>query len=143
MVLFGWKKTKPLEEKETKAGGEIKTLVPSQPAIQPASAPLFVKLEKYKTIESNLNELKLNLDTLKNSFSIFKEVESVKGKNIEIIQEALVKMEKNVSALLTEFARPLEINEEIRETPELTNLSKTLANLKNQIDQLKAQLEKL
>ena len=140
MVLFGWKKAKPLEEKEIKVEKEVKA--PSQPSIQPASAPLFVKLEKYKAIESNLNELKLNLDTLKNSFSIFTEVESVKGKNIQIIQETLVKMEKNVSALLAEFARPLEISE-VKETPELKDLSKTLADLKNQIDQLKAQLEKL
>jgi chromosome segregation ATPase len=140
MVLLGWKKAKPLEEKEIKVEKEVKA-APPQPSIQPASAPLFVKLEKYKAIESNLNELKLNLDTLKNSFSIFTEVESVKGKNIQIIQETLVKMEKNVSALLTEFARPLEISEV--KPPELKDLSKTLADLKNQIDQLKAQLEKL
>jgi DNA repair exonuclease SbcCD ATPase subunit len=150
MVIFGWKKAKPQEEKTEEKVEETKIVTPSQVALAPApslpapQAPLFVKLEKYKEIENNLNELKFNLDTLKNSFSLFTEVENVKGKNIQLIQSTLEKIERNVLNLLAEFSKPLGISEEIREeTPELIDLSKTLTNLKEQIDNLKAQLEKL
>jgi DNA repair exonuclease SbcCD ATPase subunit len=150
MVIFGWKKAKPQEEKTEEKVEETKIVTPSQVAPAPAPSlpapqtPLFVKLEKYKEIESNLNELKFNLDTLKNSFSLFTEVENVKGKNIQLIQSTLEKIERNVLNLLAEFSKPLGISEEIREeTPELIDLSKTLTNLKEQIDNLKTQLEKL
>jgi hypothetical protein len=134
LVLFGRKKKK---EEETIAPPETKE-VEKKP-----SAPLFVRLDKYEEILNSLDYIKSALTTLKNSFAVLVDLEKLRDENLKLIQETLKNVSQRFSSLDAEFLRPVGFEGEPIKYPETSVLETTLADLKNQIECLKSQLEGL
>lgn len=151
MPLFGRKKEEI--EKEIKDIEEIKKAIeptetlpkteekPSEPE-RPAFAPLFVKLDRYKTILDSLAELKTTIAAIKNAFVSLIELENLKRENLKIIQNAIGKVEKKLVSLDSEFLRPSGY-EEVHSEFYSIDLEPSIADLKSQIEKLKSELESI
>lgn len=155
MPLFGKKKEEI--EKEVKDIEEIKRAIePAQPAPKieekpilpekPVSAPLFVKLDKYKRILDSISELRKMINSIQEAFASLIELENLKRENLKIIQNAIGTTERRLSALDSEFLRPPGYGEETRketfvsEDATSESLEPGIADLKAQVEQLKSEL---
>jgi hypothetical protein len=111
---------------------------------RPAFAPLFIKLDRYKNILSAITELKTTLVMIKNSFSVFNELDKIKEDNLKVVASAIERVDKRIAALDSEFLRPSGYREELpEEVYAVESLDTTLSDLRYQVDQLKAELESL
>jgi len=125
--------------------------VPSSPAIQPtpvqepqkpAFAPLFVKIEKYRSVLSHINDLRTTIIMLKNALSIQKQIEGLRDENRKFLELAINKMDKKIVSLDTEFLRPKGFEEEFSPaTYETEGLEGVVSDLKKQIEGLKSELK--
>jgi len=165
-MIFFSKKPKQEEEikkiKKAVEGGDISEKEPEMPKqipevsekIEPeeperiphqeptVSAPLFVKIEKYRNILNNLNDLKATVLMLKNALIVQKEIERTRDENINLIQSGINKIDKKLLALDTEFLRPRGYVEQLpTHIHESEGLEGAVDNLKSQIDDLKSELE--
>ena len=119
-MIFFSKKPKQEEEikkiKKAVEGGDISEKEPEMPKqipevsekIEPeeperiphqeptVSAPLFVKIEKYRNILNNLNDLKATVLMLKNALIVQKEIERTRDENINLIQSGINKIDKKL-----------------------------------------------
>lgn len=155
MPLFGKKKTETSEVR--KDVEETKKVVEQQTPPQkvehkeekeperPAFAPLFVKIDRYRSILNSLGYLKTALVMVKNSFATLNELERARNQTLDVIQKALEKIEKKISSLDIELVRPAGFHEptEAIEYHDVETIEATIADLKGQIDQLKAELENM
>jgi len=113
-----------------------------------AQAPLFIKVEKYKTIVSSLMQLKALLISLKNSLVALGQIERTRMETYNTIAKNLEKINEKIAVLEKELVKPIgfPLESPILTYPayeELESVQTSIANLKAQIEQLKAQLESL
>ncbi len=106
------------------------------------SAPLFVKIEKYRNVLNTLNDLKTTVLMLKNALVVQKELERTRDENVNLIQLGINKIDKKLLALDAEFLRPRGYIEQLpTHMHESEGLEGAVDNLKSQIDDLKSELE--
>jgi hypothetical protein len=162
MVIFGRKKgkkpkveakpaeapPKPAEEvpPETKPPEEVieepKVEKPEKP--KPAVAPLFIKLDRYRTILDTMAWLKTTLSMIRDGFATLNELEKLRTESLSLLQESLKRVEDYLLALDAEFARPPGYVSEIsREIEGVGKLEVKLADLKYQLERLRTELERL
>lgn len=104
-------------------------------------APLFIKLDRYKSILSTISNLKTSIIMLRNNFAILTELDRLREENLKLIQETLEKVENRLMSLDTELIRPSGFREETPEFHDVQTIEATLVDLKGQIEQLKEELE--
>jgi hypothetical protein len=157
MALFGLKKNR-----EVKEAGEIireldmeekmqehvpVSVAPTPEAPKPEAekqqdfAPLFVRIDKYKNILQNMNYLKTTVSAVKSSLSILKELDALRQDNLKMVEEAVVKVEGKLANLDSNFMRPSGFSEDAPELRYVDDVEITLDDLKNQISQIKAQID--
>lgn len=110
---------------------------------RPAFAPLFVKIDRYRHILNTLQYMKTTMNLIKNTFSVLNELEKIRAENIKLIQNTIEKVDKKLLTLDSEFMRPSGFIEEIPEVHDVEGLESTLVELRNQVNQLKAELQSL
>jgi len=108
--------------------------------------PLFIKLDKYKTIVSSLMQLKALLISLKNSLIALEQIEKTRVETFNVIMKNLDKMNEKLSLLEKEVVKPVSFSFGMPAAPyapieEMQSVQASIASLKAQIDQLKAELE--
>jgi len=108
--------------------------------------PLFVKIDKYKTIVSSLMHLKTLLISLKNSLIALEQIEKMRIETFNVIMKNLDKMNEKISALEKEVVKPIGFSfgaptASFPPYEELQSVQASIASLKAQIEQLKAELE--
>jgi hypothetical protein len=108
--------------------------------------PLFVKLDKYKTIVSSLMQLKTLLISLRNSLIALEQIEKTRVETFNIIIKNLDKINEKLSLLEKEVVKPVSFSFGMPTVPytpieEMQSVQASIASLKAQIDQLKAELE--
>jgi len=106
-------------------------------------APLFVKIDRYRQILNTMNYLKNTMNMIKNTFSILNELEKIRMENLRLIQDTIEKADKKILHLDSEFMRPSGFIEEMPELTDVESLEATLVDLREQINQLKAELQSL
>jgi len=152
MPLFGRKKEEI--EKEIKDIEEIKQAIEplKAPKIEekipepekPTSAPLFIKLDKYRKILDSLTELKTALEAIKNAFATLNELEKLKAESLKAIENAVEKVGKKTIALDSEFLRPSGYQEEVpSELFTTESLGLTITDLRSHIEQIKSELQSM
>jgi len=114
-------------------------IMPAQPP-QPL-APLFVKVEKYNNILKSLSELKTTMIVMKNSLAALSQLDQIRNENMNLIVNALDKVEKKLLALDAAFLRPASLQEESGDTEEVEGLHEVMSGLRSQIEQLKNQVQ--
>lgn len=126
---------KPSSEKRVEESEERKT--------KPSFAPLFVKLDKYKSILSTINNLRANLLMLKNSLQILSELEKLREDNLKLISENVKNLERRIAKLDSDFLRPSGFHEQLQEIQDIQSIEGTIIDLKTQIERLRAELERI
>jgi hypothetical protein len=140
-----------VEEKKEPLEEEIKTLT-EEPITEPVAeiteiekasfAPLFVKLDRYKSVLDTINELKSSIISIKSSLDVQKQIENLREENRQLLEGAISKVDEKILSLDSEFLRPKGFEEEMPQ-PEIKTegLQGALTDLKKQIEGLKEELK--
>jgi hypothetical protein len=148
-LKMGTEQSSPFEQLVKEVGNPREVQPKQEPKQEfkqerPAFAPLFIKLDRYKQILNSITELKTTLVLVKNSFSVLNELEKLKNENLKMIEKAMERVDKRISALDSEFLRPSGYHEELpEELYGIESLEATLVDLRGQVDQLKTELRNL
>ncbi len=112
----------------------------------PGFAPLFVKIDRYRGILSAIGYLRTALVMVRNSFVTLRELDKAREQTMDLIVNALEKMDGKLSNLDTDLVRPAGYHNESsakiqEEYHDVETVHASIADLKGQIDQLKSELE--
>ena len=118
---------------------------PQQEMAQPAYAPLFVKIDRYRNILTSLGGIKSTIGIVRNSFAALNELDKARTQTMGVIQSALEKIEKKLGSLDNELIRPtgFQTQPSPDEYQDVHNVEATVADLKGQIQQLKSELQQM
>jgi chromosome segregation ATPase len=119
---------------------------PEPEMMQPASAPLFVKIDRYRNILSDLGSIKAAIGMLRTSFGALNELERARQQTMGVIQAALEKVDKRLGALDTNLVKPTGFTSQTgpqEQIGEVHNVEGTIADLRGQIQQLKSELQQM
>lgn len=126
----------------------------------PESAPLFIKLDRYKNILSAISDLRSTVSKVRNAVEMFGEMERVKAENLRVIEAVMQKVEARTVDLESEFTKPVEnlrMGKDWNEGKEKfqdeswqpiqqqegDNLHKMIQDLHGQIGRLKEELDQM
>jgi len=109
---------------------------------KPAFAPLFVKIERYRSVLSAMADLKTTVLMIKNILQLQKQIESLKDENRKLFEAAINKIDKKIVMLDSEFLRPRGYEEEFPSPVyETEGLEGAVTDLKKQVEDLKSELQ--
>ncbi|MEM7813564.1 MAG: hypothetical protein QW548_01550, partial [Candidatus Aenigmatarchaeota archaeon] len=88
---------------------------PAMPALPPHPvpgeaaqfAPMFVKVDKYREILTELGELKAFMSSIKQIFSVLSDLETTREDALKTMRAAIQRMERAVGAIDSEMLRPI------------------------------------
>ena len=103
-------------------------------------APLFVKIEKYKEVITNIQEVKILLKGLKNVFNLLYEIEQVRNDAVKLLSTTLQRIERSLIELDASLLRPGEF--EPYTTSDMGSIEQALSQLTQQLSALRSELEK-
>ncbi len=156
MVFFKKKYEVSEENKSQEVREEIKNeenISQIKPEHKPeeilSSTPLFVKVERYKDILNNINEIKTLLSGIQNILSILEEIEQLRLEGINTLRITMQRLERNITKLDLGFTKPSDISiekvkEEIKPRMlEAEEMEDSLMQIYNQLNAMRAEIEKL
>ena len=108
-------------------------------------APLFVKVDKYRSLIIGVQEMKNYIAGLKQLFNVMYDIETMRGDTLKILKATTVKLEKTLTEIDYELLRPkgYETEELGVEEPEVMHLEESLSDLQRQLQELKRELQEL
>jgi len=106
------------------------------------SAPLFVKVEKYREILSSVQEMKIFISGVRQLFNMLNELEAVRGDAIKIMRATVQRLEKGVLEIDTELLRPRGLIAEAR-GEEASHIESSLSELQKQLGDLRRELQEM
>ena len=108
-------------------------------------APLFVKVDKYRSLIISVQEMKNYIAGLKQLFNVMYDIETMRGDTLKILKATTVKLEKTLTEIDYELLRPkgYETEELGVEEPEVMHLEESLSDLQRQLQELKRELQEL
>ncbi len=107
------------------------------------SAPLFVKVEKYREVLSDIQEMKVFIYGMKQLFGVLSELEAVRGDALKILRATVQRLEKNVTEVDSELLRPKGFELEAQGEMEIRHIEDSLSDLQKQLASLKKELQEL
>jgi prefoldin subunit 5 len=115
------------------------------PAHEHGTAPLFIKLDKYRDVLVSLGHIKATIVALKNSFDMLQDLDSARAQTTEVMQKAIQKVEARVATLDQELVKPKGFRETSvpKDYEEVETVEATIADLKGQIESLREELQQL
>jgi len=123
---------------------EIPTPAEEKPVEEKKStfAPLFVKIDQYRSVLTTISDLKTTVIMIKNALGLQKEIESLRDENRRLMEAAINKIDKKIVTLDSEFLRPQGFEEEFPPPIyETEGLEGVVTDLKKQIEGLKSELQ--
>lgn len=115
---------------------------PTEEPKKPAFAPLFVKIDRYKSVLNMLNDLKATVILVKNAINVQENIEKVREDNRKLIESAINKIENKIVTLDSEFMRPKGFEDKMPPMLyESGSLEGVVEDLKVQIEDLKSELK--
>lgn len=156
MPLFGRKKKEEPKEMPELPPLSVLDQVPLTPQQEtqkpkpesppPQVAPLFVKIDRYRQILNTIGNIKTALMIVKNSLGTLHQIEKVRDETFNIVNDIVNKMDEKLVNLDNELLRPAGFHETREGSPEeqdIRTIEATVADLRGQIEQLKAELGKM
>ncbi len=108
------------------------------------SAPLFVKVDKYKSIIASIQELKLFVSGTKQLFTVLHEIENVRADALNILRATVQRLERSIVEIDSELVRPRGVNiVDVTESTEATHIESSLTELQKQLMELKRELQQM
>jgi hypothetical protein len=118
-----------------------------QPRAEPQdmSAPLFIKLTKYREILKNMNQIKININLIRDHITMLNELEQLKSQNMALMESALQDVLQTIGKMDSDFMKPTGFTDEVPEArlKEIEGLEGTISDLKSQISGLKQEIGSL
>jgi hypothetical protein len=107
------------------------------------SAPLFVKVEKYREILNSMQEIKIFVSGMKQLFNILHDIETVREESLKIMRATIQRFERCVVEIDTELLRPKGADVGIvqRGTEEVKYIETSLAELQKTLSSLREELK--
>ncbi len=116
---------------------------PAKEMHQEPSAPLFVKVEKYREVISNIQEMKLFVAGVKDIFAIMQEIEHIRAEALNTMKVTVQRLEKSVVEMDAELLRPRGVN--ISPFPhgeeEAKHIESSLSELQKQLLELRQEIQ--
>lgn len=143
MAFIKKRREEKIEDIKEVVGAKEPEKVEPKKAIE--TVPLFVKIDKYRSVLSILNDLKTTIFLVKSALSVQKQIESLVDENRNLIENALNKIDEKTQLLDLEFTKPRGYTERMP-TPSLEeekSLENVVSDLKKQIDDLKSELKSI
>ena len=108
-------------------------------------APVFVKISKYKDILNSINYLKMGFGVIRNQLSILSRLAKLEKDNMDLMLDALNKVEGRLGKLDADFTKPVDYLREVADmkVQDMHGLETTMDDLKTQIEKLKSEVETL
>ena len=117
---------------------------------KPQEPPLFIKLEKYRSIVATLSQLKATAYMIRNSLNALAQLQKTQAETLQTVKKALETLNKKLDQLSSELVKPslLPLTPLSEYMPpeayqEIESVDATIANLKAQIEELKRELTSL
>jgi len=104
-------------------------------------APMFVKLDKYREIITELGELKTFTGSIKQIFAVLSDLEATREDALKIMRASIQRMERAVSAIDTELLRPIGFEAFPHGEVEVKHIESSLTALQQQLASLRRELE--
>ena len=113
------------------------------PPVQEESAPLFVKVDKYKEILTSIQEIKIFVSGMKQLFNIIHDLETVREEALKIMRATIQRFERCIVEIDTELLRPkgADIGIVPRGTEEVRHIETSLGDLQKQLSSLREDLK--
>ncbi len=108
------------------------------------SAPLFVKVDKYREALMNLQEIKSLLSGTKQLFTILNDIETIRTETLKLLRATLQRTERNVVELDSGLLRPSNLPEmpSSEHAIKTAHTEEALSDLQEQVNSLKKELKK-
>jgi len=107
----------------------------------PKIAPLFVRVDKYKEILNQVNQLKITLTNIQNLLAIRREMSRIHLESDEILERSLQRFSDATNMFSREFTLPRGIKHLVR-IPE-QKVDENISKLGEEIAKLRTELEKI
>ncbi len=109
------------------------------------SAPLFVKVDKYREVLTTIHEIKLFVSSTKQLFSVLHEVETLRADAINVMRATLQRIEKSITEIDAELLRPkgISLSDMNIATTEIKHLGDSLDEMQKQLYDLRQQMQGL
>lgn len=111
----------------------------------PTSAPLFVKVDKYREILSGIQEMKIFVSGTRQLFNVLHELETVRTDAINIMRATIQRLEKSIVEIDSELLRPrgVGVSDVVQGNVEAQHLEDSLTELQTQLAGLRKELQEL
>ncbi|MFH0832512.1 MAG: hypothetical protein V1900_02210 [Candidatus Aenigmatarchaeota archaeon] len=108
-----------------------------------SAAPLFVKVEKYREILNDIQEMKVFVSGLKQLFNIIHELETVRSDALNILRTTTQRLEKSIIEIDSALLRPRGLEIEPHGEAEVSHIEDSLQDLQRQLSLLRKDLQGL
>jgi len=134
---------------ENKLPGKVEETIPKEQTNTPEKeeikkefAPLFIKIDRYRSLLDSIKDLKSMILMMKNALKSQKQIERLRDENIKFLEAAIEKINKKIISLDSEFLRPRGYEEESSPSVnETETLESVVDDLDKQVEELKSQLK--
>jgi len=108
----------------------------------PSAAPLFVKVDKYREILKDVQEVRLSISGMKQIMDLMNDVDSIKLEGIKMLRATIHRLDKTMTEIDSDLLRPRgAVMDEIgREDVEVRHIETSLTELQKQLGDLKREL---
>jgi len=107
----------------------------------PKIAPLFVRVDRYKEILNNINQLKSTIENIQNLLTIRKEIGRIHSESDEILEKSMQRFSDITNSFSREFTLPKGIKHLVR-IPE-QKVDENISKIGNEIAKLRTELENI
>ncbi|GEM_PF-5919544 len=111
--------------------------------VVPETAPLFVKVEKYKEIVGSVNEVKRFLTGIKQLFLVMNELQGIQQDSINMLRTSVQRLEKSIEWVDHSLVRPIGFDEPPHGEMEVRQIEQSLSELQREIANLRKDLDRL
>ncbi|MFB6088179.1 MAG: hypothetical protein ABEK36_00185 [Candidatus Aenigmatarchaeota archaeon] len=109
----------------------------------PASAPLFIKIDRYKEVLEQLGEIRKTLKSLKKLLNLLVNIDDLKGNTMNTFKEAIADVTDSLISLDEQFIRPEGADEIIPEEETKNEVENYMTDLRSELSELRRELDKI
>jgi hypothetical protein len=124
-------------------------IIPEFPLPPPVSeeaekfAPIFVKLDKYRGIISELEEMRTFVNSIKQIFSVLADIESSRDDALKVMKAAIQRLEKSMTMIDMGLLKPMGFESFPHGELEVKHIESSLGALQHQLSSMRRELENL
>ena len=102
-----------------------------------STAPLFVKVDKYREVLTHVQEMKIFISGIKQLFGLLNELEAVRSDALKIFRATMQRLENSIAEMDSELLKPRGLNlSDISGEKDMMHIEDSLSDLPKQLMEL-------